>query len=306
MVNKVLRFYILYLSNSRINIVLLCLALFLLGLNITGIFINLRNDQIYKANLQYKFNVSLTEKETYESLDQVFRMDISDSVKAVEACDIISRGMAHMWENADSSDLVRYNLQIPPYENYILYLFSYLNFRFEKYEFLNWRKALERGVGACSQHAIVLAEVLIENDIVANIVLLEGHVVVTAQVEGGKWITLDPDFGVVIPYSISEIEKRSDIITEFYAKEGYTPEIIDNLKRIYGKEGNVIYKSVFAYKGALGVFEYMAYGAIWIIPILLGIPFLLDKFWKTASKVALYTASKPHDNVKRFFSSRID
>ena len=50
---------------------------------------------------------------------------------------------------------------IPIYENYLLFIASYrYPDEYLKYEFVDYRKAIERGIGLCSQQAIIVSEIL--------------------------------------------------------------------------------------------------------------------------------------------------
>ncbi len=157
--------------------------------------------------------------------------------------DAVYRGVVHYWpETGEAVD--RYRLRVPVYENYLLYLASYIRpDYFEKYEFVSARKALERGIGLCSQQAMAVRGAMKRNGVPARIVLLSGHVVVTAEVDRGEWWVLDPDYGVVIPKSISEIERDPEIIRPYYRAKGYGDRIIDELAAIYGPEGNRLYET---------------------------------------------------------------
>jgi prepilin-type processing-associated H-X9-DG protein len=254
------------------------LALALILLNIIGIFISLRNDAIYSEKLPYNFGIKYTEEQFYKELDGLEKSTMSDSVWVIKSTRLVTDGMAHYWE--EENGIKKYNLTLPIYENYILYFLSFVHPRIERFEFVEWKKIIERGVGECSGHAIVQSEILNKNGITSNIAMLDGHVVVTSEVGNHKWITSDPDLGVAIPYSISEIEQDVSKITPYYKAEGYDDKTIEWLKGIYGKEGNVIYKDAIAYKGLAGYLGRATYVFIWIIPVFLCIPFILFRLKK--------------------------
>ena len=90
---------------------------------------------------------------------------------------------------------------------------------YKKYEYANYKKALERRMGLCSQRANIVVGILSENKINANIIGLNGHVVLRAEDENGKWYVLDPDYGVVIPYDIYEIQNNLGLLKEYYTDE---------------------------------------------------------------------------------------
>ena len=98
---------------------------------------------------------------------------------------------------------------------------------------------------------------------------LSGHVVATAKIDDDKWIILDPDYGVNIPFSIQEIEENTELIEPFYLAAGYDIPRITELKRIFGKEGNIIVENAKLYKGKIGKIERVSYRVIWIVPLVL-------------------------------------
>jgi hypothetical protein len=98
-------------------------------------------------------------------------------------------------------------------QNWILWLLGTVApSRFRNLEFRNARFALERGFGLCSQAALVLADLLGRAGIRAEIAVLEGHVVVTAETAPGRWIVLDPDYGVTIPMTLDEVRSQADVV----------------------------------------------------------------------------------------------
>ena len=193
--------------------------LFFLGVglfitNIAGLFISLRNELIY----QEKAGINLTEKELYQRINK----KVSDKKEYISNLNkAVKKGIAHYWRD---EGIDKYNLRIPFYENYLLFIASYLDpEEYLKYEFYDYRKAIERGIGLCSQHAIIVSEILLEKNIPSFIIGLSGHVVLRAQADADRdqWWVLDPDYGVVIPYDIDIIENNPKIIRSFYTQAGY-------------------------------------------------------------------------------------
>ncbi|MEJ2418378.1 MAG: hypothetical protein P8Y45_15900 [Exilibacterium sp.] len=130
----------------------------------------------------------------------------------------VSKAIAHYWYD---QGVEKYNLRVPFYDNFILYLASYIAPEyFQKYEFMDYHRALERGVGLCSQAAIVLAEFLRDKGMTAKIVGLTGHVLVTAPVDEQEeeWWVFDPDYGVTLPFSL---DIKGNTIKSGNGIEGY-------------------------------------------------------------------------------------
>jgi len=155
--------------------------------------------------------------------------------------------------------------------NFILFISSYiLPNEFEKYEFVDYHQALQRGVGICSQFAIVETSILNEKGIPARIIGLDGHVVLEAQVDPGSnaWWVFDPDYGVVIQKNIDLVEKDTGLIAPYYRSAGYDPQTIKLLEQMYAPPGNVKYApGVNAFYPKKSVYEPLSYVLIWLIPV---------------------------------------
>jgi len=231
----------------------------------------MRNTDLYSETNTGRINdITIRLEDAKKELKR--RPGESDKEFAIRANDIVSKSMMHYWKN---EGIKKYNLRVPFWENYVLWFRN--SFREDRrYEFLNYKKDLERGVGLCSTHSIVLKGVLLYNGIDAALWDIAGHVVVRARVSQNEWYILDPDFGLVVPHDINEIEENPEIVRPSYARmaELYKPDYndpytTDHVIEIYGKEGNHIYSDSPA-------FEKISYVLIWLIPAILIIPFLLS------------------------------
>jgi hypothetical protein len=244
---------------------LFCAGLFLLLLNLNGIFSSLRNPEIYQAHLD------TLDGHTLLSEQQFYNKIAGDSTdhKAYELIvnDAVHNGMVQYWGD---QGVDKFHLHIPFNENYILYTAGFLfPNEFNKYELLDYHQAVERAVGLCSQHAIVATAILSERGIPARIIGLDGHVVLQAQVDvkTNEWWIFDPDYGVVIPNNIDQVEQNPQIIAPYYARAGYSQSIISDLESIYGPEGNVkLSEGVNPYSPKKAIYEPLSYFLIWVIP----------------------------------------
>jgi hypothetical protein len=250
--------------------ILFYLGFCLFIINIIGLFISLRNESIYQENnTEFTDDIILTEKELYHRINKIV-IDKKEYITTLNSA--VNQGIAHYWRNAGIS---KYNLRVPFYENYLLFIASYLNpEEYLKYEFIDYRRAIERGIGLCSQQAIIVSEILLEKSIPSFIVGLSGHVVLRAQVDENRdeWWVLDPDYGVVIPYDIDFIENNPKIIRSFYAQAGYELKKIAWLENIYEKEGNEVNSGEQGAKGyqiKRSRNEPIFYFLKWIIPSIL-------------------------------------
>ncbi len=253
--------------------VIFLLGIFLLGLNIYGLFKSLRNPEIYtEQNTWFVSDITLKYPEVKNEF--IRKAHESDKNFAVRVNTAVHNGIMHYWED---EGLSKYHLTVPAWENYLLYAASYINPKnYRKYEFSNYKKNLERGVGLCSAHSIVLKGVLNDNGIDAGLLDIRHHVALRAMVGKNEWWILDPDYGVVVPYDTAAIRANPEIIMTSYKnmnslykpeiKKHYTPEY---LAELYGGEGNRIYT-------VDNWFEYFSYWAIWIIPAILMLPFTIS------------------------------
>lgn len=264
------------MSREKIKIIACVIGLSLIAVNIAGFFLPLRNPSIYKERTEFENDITLTEDELLEAIK---RRDETVEVYVERLNEAINKGIAHYWKD---EGIDKYNLRVPIYENYLLFIASYIRpLDFEKYEFFSYKKAIERGVGLCSQHAIIISEVLKAHGINSRIILLTGHVVVMAQVDKKKdvWWIVDPDFGVVIKHNIATIEESPEMVRILYSEKGYDTKIVDQLVKAYGKDGNVVSNGVFEYlPSKIGYIEYLSYIFIWIIPLILILPYTLTSF----------------------------
>jgi hypothetical protein len=243
---------------------------FLLGLNLVGFFIPLRNPEVYseKSPALNKGSI-LTENELY---DRIRRGRGTDAEHVLKVNAAVHQGIAHYWKD---EGIANYNLRIPIHENYLLFFVSYLYPAvFEKHLYYDYRKAIERGIGLCAQQALIAARILEEQGIASRVIGLAGHVVATALVdkESDTWWVIDPDYGVVVRRRIEEIEIDPAIIRPYYAAHGYDQEKIDVLVQIYEKEGNRTWDSAKAYYSQKYYVETGSYLAIWVIPVIMLLP----------------------------------
>ena len=250
------------------RLTLFALGLILLGLNITGLFKSLRNEDLYAELTPYKNDISIRFEEAKKQWDR--KKNEHEKEYALRASRLINNSMAHYWKDEGIS---KYNMRVPLWENYLLTLKQLITGK-KKYEFRNYKKAIERGVGICSQPCIALQYLLRANGIEADLWDIWGHIVVDVKFSDGSRYTLDPDYGQYVPLGMEAIEADPELVREWYADQDdvYADHIKDHkhpgdIVEMYEKDGNHIY---FKSKG----FEDFSYIAIWIVPFLLLLPYL--------------------------------
>lgn len=254
-----------------IKVVAFTLGIILLAINAVGLFKTMRNEDLYNETNTGRLNdITIRLEEARKELKR--KTGESDKDFSIRVNDVVNKSMMHYWKDAGAK---KYNLRVPVWENYVLFLAN--SFKKEKkYEFQNYRKDLERGAGLCSAHSIVVKGVLLDNGIEAHLWDIAGHVVVRARVSENEWYILDPDFGIVVPFDIQEIESDPEIVRPAYANmaELYKPDYndpytTDHVVEIYGRDGNHIYADNPA-------FEKTTYIAVWCIPLILILPLSCD------------------------------
>lgn len=254
---------------NRFEKILLYFGFCLLVINIIGLFISLRNESIHQETaVNFADDFILTENELYNRINKPV---IDKKEYIINLNKAVYQGIAWYWSDAGIN---KYNLRIPFYENYLLFIASYLYPQeYLKYEFVDYRRAIERGIGLCSQHAIIVSEILKEKRIPSFIIGLSNHVVLRVQVNDNpeEWWVLDPTYGVVIPYDIDYIENIPGSIGPFYAQMGINLKRIAGLEKLYEKKGNVVSREQGArgYQLVRYFFEPAFYLLKWIIPCIL-------------------------------------
>ncbi len=260
----------------RRRLALFLVAIGLLAANVYGLTKSLRGPSLHlEEQLEFEDDIKLTESEFYATISDV-NPPLGRKAYVVKLTRAVRDCIGHYWDN-DGIDI--YNLRVPFHENYLLNIASYISpDYFLKFQFTDYRRAVERGDGLCSQHAIITSEILIEKDIPASVVRLAGHVVVQANVgsEGSEeWWILDPDYGVVIPFSLSQIEKSPKVTRRFYEQEGVRDTAtLAWLEDTFGAAGNIVLEPVGAraYHRKLYYVERLSYMLIWLIPAFLALP----------------------------------
>ena len=100
---------------------LFCLGLCLFVINIIGLFISLRNESIYKEHTGFTDDIILSEKELYHRINKAV---INKKEYILNLNEAVNQGIAHYWRD---EGIDKYNIRIPIYENYLLFIASYLN-----------------------------------------------------------------------------------------------------------------------------------------------------------------------------------
>lgn len=256
-------------TRQTIFFILFILGVILLVFNITGLFKSLRNEELYSEITPYKDDITIR----FEEAKKLWKRGENESAKdfAARATMLINNSMAHYYRD---EGIKKYNMRVPLWENYILRIKQWITGR-KKYEFRNYKKVIERGVGLCSQPCIGLKYLLNANGIEADLWDLQQHIVVGVTFYDKTEYTLDPDYGYVIPVAISGLMEYPNLVMEAYKNHDgvYASHVTEHkhtedIVKMYAQEGNHIY---YMKKS----FEDFSYVAKWVLPFLFILPYLL-------------------------------
>lgn len=245
-------------------------AMALLGLNVYGCLRSLRSSYLWtEHNTIFENDVILSYEEVLDRCER--RPEEPDDVFVGRVCEAIHDGMAHIWMSSKGDT---HHLQVPIWENYLLAGYLWVRPPNVGYEYLDHRKALERGIGLCSQHVIAATGVLSSNGITARPVHLHGHMVALIERADGSHYIIDPDFGVVLPFDLETVERNPELVVPYYMTAHLNPDSLSvedqarRMVKVYRKDGNVVYASIADCWGweAL-LLEKGTYFAKWTLPL---------------------------------------
>jgi hypothetical protein len=180
---------------------------------------------------------------------------------------LIDSHVVHFWEpNSQYS-------HVSIFDNYLMYILSHFEHfkRFRDYEFITPQHVLDRGYGFCSQVAKLAYRKLKENGFFAKVYAHKNHTLLIAKDHNNKEYIIDPNFGVVIPYSLAEVYENLGLIEEYYA--GEKPSQIDLLISVYASG----YQEYFSdtHYNKLYNSERTLYILKWVIPLMFILIFLI-------------------------------
>ena len=241
------------------------LALFVI--NGIGMRLPLRSPDVDRY-VDFAGSQRLGYEEAARALEKLSRSDLDRKALVTEATRIFHRGMAHIdLQDIRVHGLEHYRMRVPVWENYLLWLLSYLKpDTYRDYEFCSYPKALERGTGRCGQQSMALVGYLSEQGLDTGFVRLGGHTVATARVREDEWYMLDADFGGVIPFGLATAEEEPARVLEFYWSETARQRELDELFHPAGN--SVAYGGPNARYARGCPLEQVAYAAKWGLPSL--------------------------------------
>ncbi len=239
----------------------------LLLVNAYGLTQDIRPPNLMNTDFRFERDMTLDFETTMKNLP---RLDgESDRDYARRITPVISQGLAHIhWK--EESDTRKYNQLVPIWENYFLYFMGIASGipEFEKYHYADYERSLRRGIGICGDAAMIMSQLLDKEGISNHIVNFPGHVVVEVRHSDGTSALYDPDFGVYIPHSITEIQDDPELASRYYLEAGYTRNDADFFEKSY-VGGFKRWNGVSHFITKKYYFEKMAYALKWPLPILM-------------------------------------
>lgn len=268
------------------KIVLFVIGGLLLAINIFGLFVPLRSDLILEEGLyreKTSDTVKLSYNEALETLQNIPTLPEEDFLRI--ATETVNKAILHYWDDELADE---FGLRVPMRENWILWVGSHiLPQYFSKYEFCHyWEKGIERGAGWCSQSSAILARYLEARGTRSEIYVMYRHVVVTTEINGKNYIA-DPDYGVVLPLEISQVEADPEIVRPYYEAAGYSADDIETVIRAFDpsveQEENPAFSRHTDYCSKRHqMFEFSAYAMKWLAPVFSSLPFVYLKLKRRA------------------------
>ncbi len=101
------------------------------------------------------------------------------------------------------------------------------------YEYPDYKDAVSRGVGLCSQHALAVADYMRKLGFKSTAMGLHGHVVDETIFPNKKTYILDADYNVFMPFGLAYAKTHKNIVRNYYLQAGYSKKTADNVSTIY-------------------------------------------------------------------------
>jgi hypothetical protein len=218
-----------------VSVIIITIGLVLSGINIYGLNQQLRPQNMNHQDYRFKDDLKLSYEDAIVALKK--HPEESQFEFNQRITNVIADSLAHIHWN-EEEDNTRYNQLVPIWENYFLYFVGKFTDipEFNKYHFADYHRSLKRGVGICGDASMIMSQVLSQEGTANQIVSFPGHVVVEAQNGNGNEYTYDADFGVLVPYTIEEIQQSPSLINDFYKQRGFSDREISTLRRAYAQD----------------------------------------------------------------------
>lgn len=258
------------LSFKAPSFLVFTLSFLIIVLNVIGLFIPLR-DPMVNDGISYAGKLRIpqyTLAEFRQRMNRIVAVDEQYPQYVQRLTELVYDSTVHYWPEEDTEAVV--NLRVPIYENYLLSLANKLHHKVGPYEYCLAERAVERAASVCSQSSRIVVNILLRNRVRAQILALDGHVIVRARVdrEADEWWLLDADYGVVIPHDLPVVENNPEIVIDAYQQQGYPVQVATELASIFGPDGNQVIDEKLGCER-----EEHLYLLKWLLPIIGMLPF---------------------------------
>ncbi|MFT2090393.1 hypothetical protein [Paraglaciecola sp. 2405UD69-4] len=240
-------------------------GLILLSINIWGQFQTIRSEELVDLQTRFKNEKKITFEDALEQIQKAPKESNEEFTKRLTH--VVSDSLVHIhwYREPDNS---RFNQLVPIWENYFLYFMGRFSGipEFEKYHYTDYRRSIKRGIGICGDASIVMSQILSDNNIENKIISFPEHVVVAAQISSQEALIYDPDYGVVLQRSLSEIRAQPEIIKDLYLKAGHRIEDAALLQQLYDSPSKE-WDGPQHFMTKKYYFERVSYALKWPLPI---------------------------------------
>ena len=238
----------------------------LLGINGYGLTVSVAPTGFTEENLRFNNDQTLNYEAALASVNWLDSDDVTSYAGRIN--DAIAQRLAHVhWKKYPPG---KFNQRIPLSENFILFAMAFVTDipEYERYHFANPYRSLERGIGICGDASMIMSQLLDHKEIDNKIITFPGHVVVSVNKSPGQTWLYDPDFNVILPYSVEQINAKPSLIEPFYYEKGYSEKEVTNLVNKYGLDFKV-WDGVSHFITNKYYFEKVSYWLKWVLPLTL-------------------------------------
>lgn len=287
------------------------IAICLLSLNLYGLTQPLRSEELVNyRDLQSRHGPQLGCAALEDLSKQQASIDRREF--AIKATRIVSRVIVFSLPG-NRLELARLHHIVPPEKNYLLWLASWTRpHPFSRMEYFQWRRGAARGVGACSQAAMVLCNYLNSHGFDCDVVGLDGHVVtrLNPETDPDAPLVLDPDQGIAFAHSLKSLQQQPEIVRNRYLKNArtnaterhaYWNQHAQHLAAAYSADGNRVYKDAREYFGYATLVDQSRL-LKWIFPLALLLACGLARYCSIPRSPRQSTA-EDHSDLQRGFNT---
>jgi hypothetical protein len=237
--------------------------------------------------------------------------DLSFDGKMKVITNIFASAIVHYWPDLADNAAQDPELQLRFYQNYVLYISDTLtsirrryikgegNYSVKYYEYYDYKSAINRGVGLCSQASKAVADYLRrEQGLTAGLLFLDGHVVAYAlRPDDGSIVMLDADYDVYLPFSLEFAQQDADVLRATYERAGLSEETSRRIAGFYADTNNLVGAPVRLYNDESKKLR-NAELARWTLPLLLLTTGLVLRRWRHAEALATTPRSGNRQSIR--------